>query len=168
MVSRYYAKGGFLVVKPDYRGHGRSEGKSEITASWIFDYTIDTLNLLAGLAEIPDADTGNVFLYGHSMGGEVALRMLMVDQKQRIKAATLWAGMSEDFSENIMYFVGRRPESRELFQSRLDKEFTPDQYESLSLSPYMESVDVPLLIHHGTADESVPFEWSLSLAEQLD
>lgn len=167
LVSQYYAKGGFLVVKPDYRGHGRSQGDSEGTASWIFDYTVDSLNLTKEIKSIPDADSHNIFLYGHSMGGEIALRALMVDSNT-FKGATLWAAMSEDFPENLMYYVGRSADGRKRFQSRIDEVFTEDQYKILSLSPYLDSIKTPLLIHHGTSDESVPYSWSTALTKKLD
>ncbi len=167
MVSRYYAKGGFLVVKPDFRGHGRSEGYSDMTATWIFDYTVDTLNLLARLDEIPGADTDNVFLYGHSMGGEIALRIMMVDQ-EHVRGTSLWAAMSEDFPENLMFYVGGTPESRKVYQAILDTEFSRDEYYGLSLSPYIDSIETPMIIHQGTEDVEVPLAWTQSLVKKLD
>ena len=166
-VTRYYARGGFLVVKPDFRGHDRSEGYSDMRAAWIFDYTVDTLNLLAGVDEIPGADPDNVFLYGHSMGGEIALRMMMVDQES-IRGTTLWAAMSEDFPENLMFYVGGTPEGRESYQKILDEEFSRDEYESLSLSPYVDSIETPMIIRQGTEDVEVPLEWTLALLGLLD
>jgi len=166
LVTRYYAAGGFMVVKPDYRGHGRSEGRSESAARTI-DYSVDVLNLLAGLDKIPGADTTNVFLYGHSMGGEIGLRILTVNQS--LKGASLWAAVSEDFPENTMYFIRRRGgDAAERLQSLIDAEFDPEDYPALTPNSYLDSISVPLLVHHGTADESVPFEWSVPFRSRLD
>ena len=40
-------------------------------------YTEDVLALLAALGDIADADPENVFMWGHSMDGEVTLRTLL-------------------------------------------------------------------------------------------
>ena len=166
LVTRYYASGGFMVVKPDYRGHGRSEGGVPSAARTV-DYTLDVLNLIAGLEEIPNADTDNIFLYGHSMGGEIGLRILTVNDS--LKGATLWAAVTESFPENTLYFIRKRsPEEAERLQSLIDREFTPDDYPSLTPNSYLDSISVPILIHHGTEDESVPFGWTLPFRRRLD
>ena len=166
LVTRYYAAGGFIVIKPDYRGHGRSEGGGPSPTRTI-DYTIDVLNLIAGLDEIPNADTGNLFLYGHSMGGEVALRILTVNRQ--FKGATLWAAVTQPFPENTLYFLRKRPgkDTQEL-QALIDSEIIPKDYPLFSPESYFHSISVPMLVHHGTADQSVPFKWSISFRKALD
>lgn len=165
-VTQVYAKGGFLVLKPDYRGHGRSEGTSEGPTATI-DYSIDVLNLISQIESVPDADPSAVFLYGHSMGGEITLRILTVNKT--LRGATLWAPVSKRFPENMLYFIRKdRPEEIERFQSKLDALYTPDEYDMLTPNDYLDSVDIPILLHHGTQDESVPFEWSTELREVFD
>jgi dipeptidyl aminopeptidase/acylaminoacyl peptidase len=166
LVTRYYAAGGFMVVKPDYRGHGRSGGQGEGPTRTI-DYSIDVLNLIGGLKNIPDADPNNVFLYGHSMGGEIGLRILTVNKA--VKGATLWAAVTERYPENTLYFIRRRgAEAAARLQAQIDVMFTPDEYASLTPNNYLESISVPILVHHGNSDESVPFEWSVPFRERLD
>jgi dipeptidyl aminopeptidase/acylaminoacyl peptidase len=166
LVTRYYAAGGFLVVKPDYRGHGRSGGAGGGPTRTI-DYSIDVLNIIAGLDGIPDADSDNVFLYGHSMGGEIGLRILTVNKS--LRGASLWAAVTERFPENTLFFIRRRSaEEAARLQEQIDAQFTPAEYASLTPTNYLESIDVPILVHHGTEDESVPFEWSLPFRERLD
>ena len=53
LVTQHYAAGGFMVVKPDYRGHGRSQGEEERSLTYTVDYSIDVLNLLAGIDKLP-------------------------------------------------------------------------------------------------------------------
>ena len=166
LVTRYYAAGGFLVVKPDYRGHGRSEGRGGGPTRTI-DYSIDVLNLIGGLDAIPDADTDNVFLYGHSMGGEIGLRILTVDD--RLRGASLWAAVTEDYPENTLFFIRRRSETEAAaLKVLVEAEFDAEDYPSLTPNSYLESIDVPILVHHGTADESVPFEWSVPFRRRLE
>lgn len=166
LVTRYYASGGFIVIKPDYRGHGRSEGAGGGPTRTI-DYSIDVLNLIAGIKDIPDADSSNVFLYGHSMGGEIGLRILTVNDS--LKGASLWAAVTERFPENTLYFVRKRSaEEAAGLQAQIDEQFTPEEYASLTPNNYLESIGVPMLVHHGTEDESVPYEWSVPFKERLD
>lgn len=166
LVSRYYAAGGFLVVKPDYRGHGRSTGRSNGPTRTI-DYSVDVLNLIAGLKGIPGADTDNVFLYGHSMGGEIGLRAMVVSRV--LKGCTLWAPVTRDFPENTLYFIRKRnPSEAAQLQTRIDAEVSPEDYPALTPNSYLKSIDTPFVIHHGVADESVPFSWSQGFQRRLD
>lgn len=166
LVTQYYAAGGFLVVKPDYRGHGRSEGDTSSPLRTVF-YTIDVLNLMAGLTQIPGANPDDVYLYGHSMGGEIALRILTVSN--RVKGATLWAAVTQPFPENTAHYVRRRGgEEYRRYLDRLAQVVDPADYDSISPLTYLDSIDVPILVHHGTADQSVPFEWSVPFREALD
>jgi len=44
--------------------------------------------LLSALQGLDDADLENVFMWGHSLGSEVSLRTLLVNES--IRGATLW------------------------------------------------------------------------------
>ena len=64
--SAYYANAGFLVLKPDYRGHGRSEGEADGVLSRI-NYAADVLNLIAAVKKLDTADGDYIYvrpLYG--------------------------------------------------------------------------------------------------------
>jgi len=166
LVAQRFARGGFVVVKPDYRGHGRSEGQGGGPTRTI-DYTIDVLNLIAGLNNIPNINPENIFLYGHSMGGEIGLRILTVNQS--LRAATLWAAVTQPYPENTLYFIRRRDaKAAASLLAQVEAMFTPKEYALLSPITYLESIKVPLFVHHGTSDESVPFEWSISFRDRLD
>lgn len=39
-----FARGGFVVFKPDYRGHGSSQGQPASTACWSPEYSTDVLS----------------------------------------------------------------------------------------------------------------------------
>lgn len=165
-ITRYYAKGGFLVLKPDYRGHGRSEGISEGPTATT-DYSIDIMNLISQIDSVPNADADNVFLFGHSTGGEITLRILTISDA--IKGATLWAPVTEKYPENMLYYVRQdSTEKANKLQSAINALFTPDEYNLLSPGNYLDSIDIPILVHHGIRDEDVPFEWSISFREALN
>ena len=167
--SNYFANNNFMVLKPDYRGHDNSQGEADALTSRI-TYAVDVLNLISAIPAITAANPYRVYMYGHSMGGDVALRVLEVCPTC-VKAATLWAPAVTTWPESFLYFVhGKKspdPERYATMQLQLQKQFTPDQYTQVSTLDNVNFVKVPLNIHHGTADSSVPIQWSRDLAAKL-
>lgn len=96
-VPELYASRGFLVVMPDFRGHNNSDGFAYInpqddnSAGY---YAEDVVALMAALNEIENADRENVFMWSHSMGGAVSMRVLLATDL--IRASSFWATMSVD------------------------------------------------------------------------
>ena len=78
--SDYFANQGFLVLKPDYRGNGNSEVADQ--ALMRFAYPVDVLTLMSSLSNISKANQNQVFLWSHSMGGEVTLEVLGSQRKK--------------------------------------------------------------------------------------
>lgn len=171
-ISEVYAANGFLVVKPDYRGHDDSETINKLSVTRTIDYSEDILNLLAGIDQISDGDVNNIFLFSHSMGGDIALRVMAVNRdkiKGKIRGATFWAAVTEDFPENTLYFLRLygRAETKE-YKEILAQTVSPDQYKAFSPLYFLKGVSTPVIIHHGTNDQTVPFEWSVSFKKGLD
>ena len=80
--SRYvdaFARNGYIVFKPDYRGHDSRKGM-RAGGYGSPDYTIDVLNALASLKRYPDADPNRIGMWGHSMGGNITLRSMVTTQ----------------------------------------------------------------------------------------
>ena len=177
-IPEVFTREGFLVVMPDYRGHNSSEG-SEFTHGFIATnyYTQDVLALLNDIDVIDQVDPGNIFMWGHSMGGEVSLRSLLATS--RVKAASLWATAGATIWEQA-YFYSRH-------QERL---ITPDSHEHLkksvnnlkddlsvfrldfdwdSTEPFfhLQYLHTPLIIHHSIGDTGTHYEWSARLASSL-
>lgn len=94
-VPELYASRGFLVVIPDYRGHNSSEGFEYVDGrESVSYYAEDVVALMSGLASVEHADLGNVFMWSHSMGGAVTMRVLLATD--RVKAASFWSTMPLD------------------------------------------------------------------------
>ena len=165
MVTSYYAENGFLVLKPDYRGHDKSEKAGDSPLN-VLSYPVDVLNLLYALPSIKEADLSNIFLFGHSMGGPVTLTVLEV--YPNIKAATLWAPVSETFPESSLYFTRKRnKEMAAEMTNQFNKIFTKTDYYKLSPTNYLSLIKAPILLQHGNLDESVPYQWSEKLVEKF-
>jgi len=84
-----FARKGYIVLRSDYRGHGNSEG--DATGSHTPDYTIDVLNAVASIKRYEDADPARIGMWGHSMGGGITLRCMVVTDD--IIAGVIWAGV---------------------------------------------------------------------------
>ncbi|MEM6513596.1 MAG: alpha/beta fold hydrolase [Pseudomonadota bacterium] len=93
-VPALFTSRGFLTVMADYRGHNSSEGYDMIspqTAESFAFYAEDVVALMSALDQLETADTDNVFVWGHSMGGLVTLKALLATDG--IRAASLWSTM---------------------------------------------------------------------------
>jgi dienelactone hydrolase len=92
-VPALFTSRGFLVVLPDYRGHNNSEGSEFVHQPNSVDlYADDVIALMASLDEIEYADTDSVYMWSHSMGGGVSMRVQLATDN--IKAASYWATMN--------------------------------------------------------------------------
>jgi uncharacterized protein len=78
------ARAGYLVLKPDFRGHGKSQGLPE--GGYLSPvYTYDVLNLVSTVKVDPRMDASRIGLLGHSLGGYEALRTMVISAD--VKAA---------------------------------------------------------------------------------
>lgn len=187
------ASNGYIVFKSDFRGHGDSGG--ELVAGGGYGssaYTTDVLNAIEALKYYEDADTNNIGMWGHSMGGQVTLRAMIVSDD--IKAGVIWSGAVAPYPEIISRwnFMGkdrRNPDSgsdRELdsnarywgqsFSSWVEEFFnkygTPDQnpefWKTISPNYYLDDLSGPISLHHSILDHIVPIAWSGDLANELN
>lgn len=161
----YYAAQGFIVIKSDYRANGNSEGDKDNLYNRL-SYPIDVLNLIASIPTISNADINQLYVWGHSLGGDVALRVMEVNAN--IKAASLWAPVSADYPESLLYYVRRRrPQELQKFKGALKKITTQNELDALSPSKNLKFIKTRLIIHQGTADVDVPQAWNIELDKRL-
>jgi dipeptidyl aminopeptidase/acylaminoacyl peptidase len=172
------ARHGYIVFRIDYRGHDQSEG-FPTGAYGSPGYTIDVLNAVAALKQLPPADNDRIGMWGHSMGGFLTLRAMVISEE--IKAGSIWAGVVGSYPD--LFSRWRRgnsdgptptplPTPRFRWRSLWGESFgTPDDnpqfWDTISSNTYVEDVSGPIQLHHGTADESVPLIFSEILYEQL-
>lgn len=168
------ARSGYIVFRIDYRGHDASEGEAS-GAYGSPGYGIDVLNAIASIKQLPEANPDKIGMWGHSMGGYLTLRSMVISQD--IKVGVVWAGVVASYPE--MLYNWRRtgsftpsPSSRGVGWRTLWLETygAPDQnpafWDSVSATSYLADLSGPLQLHHGTLDEDVPLDFSIRLAEQ--
>ncbi|MBI2031923.1 MAG: alpha/beta fold hydrolase [Candidatus Levybacteria bacterium] len=168
-----FARNGYVVFKPDYRGHGESEG--DATGSYGSNsYTIDVLNAVSSVKKLKDVDPSAIGMWGHSMGGFITLRNMVV--RKDIKVGVIWAGVVTSYPDLLTRWRrgGPTPSTpqargwRKLFIEKFgDPQDNPDFWNSISANSYLSDISGPIQLHHGTADESVPVEFSQTLEKQM-
>ena len=169
----YFARAGYIVFRPDYRGHGSSEGVA-MGGYGTPDYTVDVLNAVSSLKRYPGVDQERIGMWGHSMGGHITLRAMVTTDD--IRAGVIWAGVVASY-EDLMY-NWRRPvpvtvpqRARRWRQDLIERFGTPQAnpafWDSISPINYVADASGPIQLHHGTQDESVPLEFSASLYAAL-
>lgn len=155
------ARAGYLTVHPNYRNHsGSDSGPNPFRAG----YAVDVLNLAAILKQRPDVKADGIGILGHSMGGGVALKALVAGSD--IRAAVLYGAMSGDEAENfaaIQRWSGGTGTRETPYTPTGDAE----AFRRASPVNYLDAVQVPVQIHHGSADNQVPPAWSADLDTRL-
>lgn len=169
----FLARNGYLVIHPNYRNHPPSDQTEAYAAGrethdFRIGYALDVLNLLAVVqaqagtpGPLVRADGHSLHLLGHSMGGGIALRTLIINPA--VDAAVLYGSMSGDEYKNyeriLIWSEGQRGE----------EELATPQEDMERIAPihYLDRIRAAVSIHHGAADAVVPPEWSDELCRRL-
>ncbi|KKQ23702.1 MAG: hypothetical protein US40_C0007G0016 [Candidatus Roizmanbacteria bacterium GW2011_GWC2_37_13] len=171
-----FSRNGYIVFRSDYRGHGSSEG--EATGGYgSNNYTIDILNAVESMKKYKDADPNRIGMWGHSMGGFITLRNMVVSKD--IKAGVIWAGVVASYPDLINNWRRRNfspppgiPSRALSWRNQLINQYgspeeNPEFWNSISANSFLKDISGPLQLHHGTEDSSVPVLFSEKLEEQI-
>jgi len=170
-----FARNGYIVFKPDYRGHDKSEGDAA-GGYGSPDYTVDVLNALASIKRYPSVDPNRIGMWGHSMGGSITLRSMVISKD--IKAGVIWSGVVASYPDMLANWH-RRPGSipatvpqrarrwrDDFVQQYGSPEQNPAFWASISPSSYLADLSGPLQLQATDTDEEVPVEFSRNLYQQ--
>ena len=194
-----FSRSGYIVLKPDYRAHGKSEGSPPVGGGYGSpDYMVDVLNAVASLKAYPDADPERIGMVGHSMGGAITLRAMVVSTD--IKAGVIWSGVVAPYS-TLVYRWNRSvtptataaaPNSAStnvpstqspsatsfrgsvsswagnIFSKYGSPEQNPAFWDSISPSAHLTELSGPLQLQAAKGDPQVPYIWSEELGAQLE
>lgn len=185
--AAFLARHGYITLASDYRSWGESDTDTSFFYSGL---AIDVINLLNAIPSIPQADPERIGMWGHSMGGGVTMKVLVVDP--RLKAAVLYSPVSAD-QLDVIYRWGMgcfgdiaRGElivgcnSSDIIPQTLPLNlqsayrFAASDADTLNrVSPinYLDFIDIPIQIHYGTEDgkelNGTPPQWSVKLTQAL-
>lgn len=160
------ARSGFLVLHPNLRGYPPSDDGFNL---FRVGMAIDVLNLIAIVKDqagepgpLEKADEEHVGLWGHSMGGGIATRVMTVSPN--VDAVLLYGAMSGDEQKNFERIFSVFSEGKRGLE---ELEAPPDVFLQISPINFLEGVQSAVSIHHGMLDSEVPAEWSIDLCDRL-
>jgi dipeptidyl aminopeptidase/acylaminoacyl peptidase len=168
----YLARNGYAVLHTDYRGHATSDDDPRAEVSLRLGYTEDVINAVLAIRRsgLPSLDGERVGLLGRSMGGGVMLNVLTV-QPGLVDAAVVFAPVSSDTVDNFDRWIRNNPVRNSLARSIIDRHGSPEKapqfWRNVSPRTFFDRISEPLLVHHGTDDESCPIRWSRATMQAL-
>ncbi len=160
-----FASNGFITVAPDFFGYGESDKEAVDIFESRFQTFTTAMETLKSVGSIKNWDGKNIFIWGHSNGGQITLTTLETTGVDY--PAVLWAPVSKPFPYSILYYTDDASDSGKFLRGKT-AEFE-NTYDSnlYSLTNYLTDIKAPIQLNQGTADESVPVWWSNLLAENL-
>jgi dipeptidyl aminopeptidase/acylaminoacyl peptidase len=168
----WLARRGYVVLHTDYRGHASSDDDPSVDHRLRLPYAIDVLNAVRAVqrSDLPYLDGERVGLLGRSMGGNVTLNAL-VARPAMVDAAVVYASTSSLAADNWRQFY-RGAGDRAQVNARMQRTYglprqSPGFWRAASPRPYFDRVRAPLLMHHGTADDTCPPAWSRATVRAL-
>ena len=119
--AEVFAKNGFISLAPDGLGYGESDNPSSDVFEERFQTYTTALNLLAGIESWERA--GKIGIWGHSNGGQIALTVLEISEKEY--PTVLWAPVSKPFPYSILYYTDEAEDRGKALRKKL-AEFEKD------------------------------------------
>jgi dipeptidyl aminopeptidase/acylaminoacyl peptidase len=163
--AEYFAKNGFITIAPDFLGYGGSDKEAGDIFEARFQTYTTAMTVLSSVKNIPGWDNKNIYIWGHSNGGQIALTTLEITGVNY--PTVLWAPVSKPFPFSILFFSDVPGDYGKYLRGELAKFESDYNSDLFSIHMYFNQIKAPLLIEQGTADESVPVAWSNTLVATL-
>jgi dienelactone hydrolase len=163
------AQAGYFVVHPNFRNYPPSDSGPD---PFRIGYATDVLNLIAIIREqsqdplgtLRRANADDINLWGHSMGGGVALRVITVLNEPFLRSAVLYGSMSGDEAKNYGRIRGWAGSQR----ARFELGAPPETMAAISPIEHLDRVEAAVAVHHSYADDVVPVAWSEEVCQVMD
>lgn len=165
----YLANQGYIVLHTDYRNHAGSDDDPEHSNNLRLGYTIDVIAAAKALktSGLPPVDTNKIGYLGRSMGGGIGYNVATVAPNE-YDAIVLYAPVSANYVDNFNKWGRNMPAVGDPIIERFGSpEDTPKFWAGISAENYFDKIDDPIMIHHGSADDTCQLAWSERVASQM-
>lgn len=161
----FFARHGYVTIHPDYRGLGESSPSPFLHHDFYAGYTRDVLNVIDAMKKsgLPLFDVRRIGMWGHSMGGGIAARVMVLSQD--VRAYVLFAPISADAEDN--FYELPEGELGWLGETYGIGEKASLLYKKMSPLEYFNFVEAPVQLHHGLEDKDVPIVFSEKMFSAL-
>lgn len=165
----WLARHGYVALHVDYRNHAGSAKDPDSDLSMRIGYAVDVIN--AGLAvrgtTLPFIDKSKVALLGRSMGGGVTFQALVI-RPGVFDAAITYASTSSDIVDNFNTWGAEDAANNKRIIARYGTpKANPEQWATMSSRNYFSRITEPVLMIHGTADDTCDISWARATRDAL-
>jgi len=136
-----FAQNGFITIAPDFLGYGESDKEAENIFETRFQTYTTVLSILESLHSVKEWDKENIFLWGHSNGGQIALVILEITGE--VYPTTLWAPVTKPFPYSILYYTDEAEDKGKYIRRELAKFENLYNADSFSVDEYFEKIRHP-------------------------
>ena len=186
LLADYFAQQGFVFIKLNLSHNGSTLTEDDVLDLEAFgrnNFSIELTDVKTLLDELfsenspvpqTELNLNRLFLIGHSRGGGLAI--LASAQDNRIKATATWAAIStlenrwppqtlEKWKqEGVMYIENTRTKQLMPLYYQLAEDFQTNKAK-LNILAAAQQLKKPLLLIHGTHDETLPLQMAYDLKE---
>ncbi len=166
----YLARHGFAVLHSDYRDHAQSDKDPNTENNVRLGYIEDVIN---GVLAVKNSEIGALSkekfgMLGHSMGGGIS-QAVMVVKPELVDAFVLYAPVSSNVVDSYNRWTRTNSTNAERIKmAHGSPNDNPEFWKNMSPRTFFDKVNVPVMIFHGTADESCEIDWSRQTRDLLE
>jgi len=160
-----FANAGFITIAPDFLGYGDSDREAGDVFESRFQTYVTAVETIKSVTSVKQWDNKNIFIWGHSNGGQIALTTLEITKG--MFPTVLWAPVSKPFPNSVLVYTDESDDQGKFLINQLAAFEETYDANKFSLTGYLSQIKAPIQLNQGTADTSVPYWWSDSLDKSL-
>ncbi len=159
------AQNGFITLAPDFLGFGGSDAAAADILEARFYRPVTVLALLKAVENFAPVDPNKIFLWGHSNGGQIALSVLEITQRNL--PTVLWAPVTADFPECVLYYMGELDDQGRKVKAAIEDFDENYNGRDFSVDAHLDLINAPIQLHQGGRDPLIPERWTDDFLNQM-